>query len=79
MLEKLMAKLGYIPKEKVATEIARIYNRDKGEPCTKEQFNRICMVQSALNLLCRRLDIKPKHRNKLGGGTGEMLGKEKGE
>ena len=79
MLEKLMEKMGYIPKEKVATEIARIYNRDKGEPCTKEQFYRICAVQSVLNLLCRRLDIKPKHLNKLGGGTGEMLGKEKGE
>ena len=28
---------------------------------------------SALNLLCDRLKIKPMHRNKLGGGTGEML------
>lgn len=34
-----------------------------------------CEVQSALNLLCERLNIKPIHRNKIGGGTGEMFHK----
>lgn len=61
-----MKNIGFISKKKVAREIAEIYNTlghsffDAGG----------C---SALNRLCSRLDIKPMHRNKLGGGTGEKL------
>lgn len=38
---------------------------------------RDCEAQSALNLLCKKLGIKPMHFNKLGGGTGEMIGGDK--
>lgn len=61
-----MKNIGFISKKKVAREIARVYNTlghdvyDSGG----------C---AALNRLCSRLEIKPMHRNKLGGGTGEML------
>lgn len=68
-----MKNFGFISKKKVAREIAKIYN-DRGiTPCPKEQFLRDCEVQSALNLLCRELSIKPMHLNELAGGTGEML------
>lgn len=72
---KLIEKLGFISKRKVAVEIAKIYNGHKNAPCSKEQFLADCEVQSALNYLCNQLGIKPMHLNKLGGGSGEMLGK----
>lgn len=65
--------LGFVSKKKVAREIAKIYNDHENTPCSKEQFIRDCEVQSALNLLCGNLGIKPMHLNKLGGGTGEMI------
>ena len=68
-----MKNFGFISKKKVAREIAKIYNDRNNTPCPKEQFLKDCEVQSALNLLCRELDIKPMHLNDLGGGTGEML------
>lgn len=68
-----MRNFGFISKKKVAREIAKIYNDHENTPCEKEQFLRDCEAQSALNLLCSKLNIKPMHRNKLGGGTGEML------
>ena len=68
-----MKNFGFISKKRVAKEIAKIYNERNNTPCPKEQFLRNCEVQSALNLLCRELDIKPMHLNELGGGTGEML------
>ena len=68
---------GFISKKKVAREIAKIYNSRNNTPCSSEQFLRDCEVQSALNFLCTELKIKPMHRNKLGGGTGEMLKGEK--
>jgi hypothetical protein len=61
-----MNNLGFISKKKVAKEIAKIYNT-KGH----DVFD--CGGCSALNLLCKKLGIKPMHLNKLGGGTGEML------
>ena len=61
-----MNNLGIISKKKVAREIAKIYNT-KGHSVPDSE------ACSALNLLCDRLNIKPMHRNKLGGGTGEML------
>lgn len=68
--------LGFISKKKVAKEIAKIYNSRNNTPCPKEQFLRDCEVQNALNFLCSKLNIKPMHLNKLGGGTGEMIGKK---
>ena len=68
-----MRNFGFISKKKVAREIANIYNDHENTPCEKEQFLRDCEAQNALNLLCGKLNIKPMHRNKLGGGTGEML------
>ena len=70
-----MNNFGFISKKKVATEIAKAYNVHNNTPCNKEQFLKDCEVQSALNLLCERLNIKPMHRNKIGGGTSEMLRK----
>ena len=67
-----MNNFGFINKKKVATEIAKAYNGHNNTPCNKEQFLKDCEVQSALNLLCKRLNIKPMHLNKIGGGTGEM-------
>lgn len=69
-----MKNFGFISKKKVAKEIAKIYNEHNNVPCPKEQFIIDCFVQSALNLLCSKLNIKPMHINKLGGGTGEMIG-----
>ena len=57
-----MSNRGFIRKKKVAEEIAKLYN-SKG-------FD---LFDSGGNQLCTRLKIKPMHRNKLGGGTGEML------
>lgn len=68
-----MKNFGFISKKKVAKEIAKIYNERNNTPCPKEQFLTDCEVQSALNILCSKLDIKPMHLNELGGGTGEML------
>ena len=61
-----MNNLGLIRKKRVAREIAKIYNTYGYSIADSEAC-------SALNLLCDRLDIKPMHRNKLGGGTGKML------
>lgn len=61
-----MNNLGFISKKKVAREIAKIYNT-KGYSVLDSE------ACSILNLLCYRLKIKPMHRNKLDGGTGEML------
>lgn len=69
-----MKNFGFIRKKKVAMEIAKIYNEHNNTPCPKEQFMRDCEAQSALNFLCGKLNIKPMHLNKLGGGTGEMIG-----
>ena len=69
-----MSNFGFISKKKAAREIAKIYNDHNNTPCTKEQFLRDCEAQSALNFLCSRLNIKQMHLNKLGGGTGEMIG-----
>ena len=65
---------GFISKKKVAREIAEIYNAQKTSEVPISEFYMNCGACSALNLLCTRLDIEPMHRNKLGGGTGEMLG-----
>lgn len=64
-----MSNFGFISKKKVAREIAKIYNEHK----SVDLFD--SGACSALNLLCTKLNIKPMHRNKLGGGTGEMIGK----
>ena len=61
-----MNNYGFISKKKLAREIAKIYNTHKG---AGEFDSGAC---SALNFLCTMLSIKPMHRNKLGGGTGEM-------
>lgn len=74
-----MKNFGFISKKKVAREIAKIYNSHNNTPCEKKQFLRDCEAQSALNLLCTKLNIKPMHINKLGGGTGEMIGANKNE
>ena len=70
----IISNFGFISKRKVAREIANIYRLHNNTPCEKEQFLRDCEVQSALNFLCKKLRIKPMHLNKLGGGTGEMIG-----
>lgn len=74
-----MRNFGFISKKKVAREIAKIYNNHNNTPCEKEQFLRDCEAQNALNLLCTKINIKPMHLNKLGGGTGEMIGVNKDE
>lgn len=62
-----ISNLGFISKKKVAREIARVVH----EHSDVDLFD--MGACSALNILCIRLGIKPMHRNKLGGGTGEML------
>ena len=74
-----MKNVGLISKKKVAREIAKIYNSHNNTPREKKQFLRDCEAQSALNLLCTKLNIKPMHLNKLGGGTGEIIGANKNE
>ena len=69
-----MSNFGFISKKKIAKEIAKIYCEHKNTGVSEEQFLMDCGACSALNLLCRNLNIKPMHLNKLGGGTGEMLG-----
>ena len=69
-----MSNCGFISKKKVAREIAKIYNNKSVPRHTREEVLRDWEVQSSLNLLCKNLSIKPMHRNKLGGGTGEMVG-----
>ncbi len=63
-----MSNFGFISKKKVAREIAKIYNTHKDVNLFDSG------ACSSLNLLCTVLNIKPMHRNKLGGGTGEMVG-----
>lgn len=65
---------GLISKKKVAREIAKIYKDRSVVRHTREEVLKDWEVQSALNLLCTNLGIKPMHRNKPGGGTGEMIG-----
>ena len=71
-----MNNFGFISKKKVAREIAKIYNSHNKIRYSREQVLTDWEVQSKLNLLCGELNIKPMHRNKLGGGTGEMVGEE---
>ena len=71
-----MKNHGFISKKKVAREIAYIFYLHENTPCEPEQFKRDCEAQSALNYLCDRLNIKPMHLNKLGGGTAEMTKEE---
>ncbi len=61
-----MKNFGFISKKKVAKEIAKIYN-EKGHDVFDSG------ACSALNLLCKKLAIKPMHLNEMGGGTAEML------
>lgn len=65
-----MSNLGFISKKRIAREIAKMYKEYNGH----DMFS--CGNCSALNGLCSRLNIKPMHRNKQSGGTGEMLGKD---
>ena len=62
-----MSNFGFISKKRIAREIAEIIH---AHPDVTDFDSGAC---SALNSLCVHLDIKPMHRNKLGGGTGEML------
>lgn len=68
-----MTNFGFISKKKIARMIAKMYISHENTPCSEEQFKTDCEVQSSLNYLCKLLNIKPMHLNKLGGGTGEML------
>ena len=68
-----MSNLGFISKKKVAKEIAMNYIMHSGAG----EFD--CGACSALNFLCKRLNIKPMHLSKLGGGTGEMEERESNE
>lgn len=61
-----MTNIGFISKKKVAREIAKIYIEHNGV----DHFD--SGACSALNFLCTKLNIKPMHLNKLGGGTGEF-------
>lgn len=63
-----MKNLGFISKKKVAKKIAEIYN-SKGHDVFDSGS---C---STLNLLCKRLNIKPMHLNDSANGTGELLKK----
>lgn len=62
-----MSNFGFVSKKKVAKYIAEIIH---AHPNADDFDFGAC---SALNTLCDYLEIKPMHRNKLGGGTGEML------
>ena len=68
-----MSNFGFISKKKVAREIARVVH----EHSDVDLFD--MGACSALNILCIRLGITPMHRNKLGGGTGEMLADMRGD
>lgn len=74
-----MNNYGFISKKKVAREIAKIYNSHSATREDERMFYMDCGACSSLNLLCTNLKIKPMHRNKLGGGTGEMCGEKKSE
>jgi len=69
-----MSNFGFISKKKVAKEIAKIYNEHNKTSSSPDALLMDWGAQSALNFLCSKLKIKPMHRNKLGGGTGEMIG-----
>lgn len=56
-----MNNFGFISKNRVAKEIAKIYNT-KGHDVFDSG------VCSGLNLLCRKLNIKPIHLNKHANG-----------
>lgn len=63
-----MKNVGFISKKRVTKEIAKIYNT-KGNDVFDSG------ACSALNLLCKRLNVTPMHLNKLANGTGELLKK----
>lgn len=67
-----MSNFGFISKKKVAREIAKVYNCHNGQYINSKLHFFDSGACSALNFLCDRLGIVPMHRNKLGGGTGEM-------
>lgn len=68
-----MSNIGFVSKKKVAREIAKLYWSHEEATDSKERTLCNWAAQSTLNSLCNRLGIKPMHRNKLGGGTGEMI------
>lgn len=70
-----MNNFGLISKKRLAKEIAKLYNDHTNPKCGKDEFLYDCGACSALNYLCYKLQIKPMHLNKMGGGTGEMLKK----
>ena len=74
-----MSNFGFISKKIVAREIANIYKEHDKTRGTREEVYMDLGACSALNFLCTKLDIKPMHRNKLGGGTGEMVGGDTNE
>lgn len=53
--------------KRIAKEIKKIYEQVETEPYIDNAIK--WEIQSKLNLLCKRLSIKPAHLNKLGGGT----------
>lgn len=73
-----MRNFGFISKNKVAREIAKIYNEHSLTRATREEIYMDYGACSALNFLCDKLNIKPMHLSKLGNGTGEMLSKKVG-
>lgn len=68
-----MKNFGFISKKKVAKEIAKIYKERSCPRHTREEVIKDWEVCSALNLLCRKLDIKPMHLNENAGGTAEEM------
>lgn len=68
-----MSNFGFISKKKVAREIAKINNEHSGKWGSTTEFYFNNGVSNGMTALCKALKIKPMHRNKLGGGTGEML------
>lgn len=71
-----MSNFGIITKKKVAKEIAKIYLEHEKPRASKELILMDSGACSALDLLCRKLNIKPMHRNKLCGETEGTLGCE---
>ena len=69
-----MNNFGFISKKKVAREIANVV-RLHDESTSENMYYFNMDACSSLNFLCSKLNIKPMHRNKLGGGTSEMIGK----
>lgn len=75
-LRNIRPKGGIIPQKRAEAIDIAIEVLEK--EVSREQYHcEDCEAQSALNLLCRKLDIKPMHLNKIGGGTGEMIGESR--